>query len=154
LNDYQGTKEDFLKAFVEDLMFYSPMNDHVQVFWKIKDQAHILFLFFEDMKRNLDTEVKKVMKFMDKDYSQDQIDKLCNHLSFDSIKNNKMINKADTLKHLMEVRGKQYDPQKFSFIRKGECGGYKEELTEEQNIMLDKYNRKSEINFEKIQNWI
>ncbi|KAL7051816.1 hypothetical protein ACKWTF_004642 [Chironomus riparius] len=140
LHEYKGTKEEFYQAFVKNLMFYLPMNEHVVDFWKIKDQSNILFLFFEDMKRNLDQEVKKAMKFLSKNYSQEEIDKLCRHLSFESIKNNKNVNKDEVLIKFMQAGGKEYDQSDgFSFIRKGQVGGFKNELTTEQNEMLDEY---------------
>jgi len=139
IHGYQGIKEDFVTAFVKDLMLYSPMNEHITEFWKIRDEPNILFLFFEDMKRNLDQEVKKTMKFLDKSYSQEEIDKLCKHLSFESIKVNKMINKEVELKKLMEASGKDPSTKEFSFVRKGQVGGYKKELSVEENEMLDEY---------------
>jgi poly-D-alanine transfer protein DltD len=140
LHVYNGTKNDFYAAFAKNLMMYSPMNEHITEFWKIRDEPNVLFLFFEDMKKNLDQEVKKVIKFLGKNYSQEEVDKLCKHLSFESIRENKMVNKEIELKKLMEAEGKEYDQSDgFSFIRKGQVGGYKEELTSEQNQMMDAY---------------
>jgi len=140
LHGYQGTKEDFIEAFAKDLVPYSPMNDHVIDFWKIRDEPNILFLFFEYMKRNLDHEVKRAMKFLGKSYSQEEIDKLCQHLSFESVKNSKTINKDEAIKGLMELVGKKYEPKDgFSFIRKGKIGGYKDELSDEQIKLMENY---------------
>ncbi|XP_070495889.1 sulfotransferase 1C2-like isoform X2 [Chironomus tepperi] len=144
-HQYQGTKADFIEAFSKDLMFFSPMNRHVLDFWKIRDEPNILFLFFEDMKRNLEQEVKKTMKFLNKDYSQDQIDKLCTHLSFDSIKDNKTVNKNEELRRFVTSVGGNYDPSEYTFIRKGQVGGYKDELTVEENEMMDKYGNYAEF---------
>ncbi|XP_070498409.1 sulfotransferase 1C2-like [Chironomus tepperi] len=141
LHCYNGTKEDLIEAFLTDLMLYSPMNDHVLDFWKIRDQPNILFLFFEDMKRNLDQEVKRAVKFLDKDFSQEEIDKLCKHLSFESVKDNKMINKNEEIRMLKESIGVKFDPNAFSFVRKGQVGGYKKELTQKENEMLDEYSK-------------
>jgi len=120
-------------------MFFSPMNRHVLDFWKIRDDPNILFLFFEDMKRNLEQEVKKTMEFLGKNYSQEQIDKLCLHLTFDSIKNNKTVNKNEELEKFVTSVGGKYDPNEYTFIRKGQVGGYKEELSIKENEMLDRY---------------
>ncbi|XP_070495916.1 luciferin sulfotransferase-like [Chironomus tepperi] len=136
---YKGNKIDFITASVKDLMLYSPMNDHILDFWKIREQPNILFLFFEDMKRNLDQEVKKAMKFLGKSYSQEEIDKLCKHLSFESIRDNKMINKSEEVKNVKESFGEKYDENEYSFIRKGQVGGYKDEMTAEENEMIDEY---------------
>ena len=124
---------------------YSPMNDHVIDFWKIRDEPNILFLFFEDMKRNLDGEVKKAMKFLGKNFPQEEVDKLCHHLSFESIKNNKMVNKNEEIKNIKKSFGEKYDTNEFTFIRKEQVGGYKDELSAEENEMLDKFIKKSEM---------
>ena len=80
------------------------------------------------------------MKFLGKSYSQEEIDKLCQHLSFESIKNNKTINKDETIKGFMELVGKKYEPKDgFSFIRKGKIGGYKDELSDEQIKLMENY---------------
>ncbi|KAL7051814.1 hypothetical protein ACKWTF_004641 [Chironomus riparius] len=148
MNGYQGTISDFIETFVKDIMMYAPVNNHVIDFWNIRSQTNILFLFFEDMKRNLKQEVKKVMKFLDKDFTQNEIDKLCTHLSFESIKKNKMINKEEDIKHLMSLEGREYNPEKYTFIRKGKVGGYKQELTKEAIEMLDEYIKKAEFDIE------
>lgn len=120
-------------------MLYSPFNDHILDFWKIHDHSNVLFLFFEDMKRNLEQEVKKTIKFFGKNYSQEEVEKLCKHLSFESIKDNKMVNKNEEIRMVKESVGEKYDPEIFSFVRKGQVGGYKKELTLEENKMLDEY---------------
>lgn len=122
-------------------MLYSPMNEHVLEFWKIRNNSNVLFIFFEDMKRDLDQEVKKVMKFLGKNFTQEQIDKLCDHLSFESIRKNEMINRNEELKIFKESFGKKYDPNEYSFVRKGKVGGYKEELTADENDILDEYSK-------------
>ncbi|CAG9801248.1 unnamed protein product [Chironomus riparius] len=140
LHGYQGRMEDFIEAFSKDLVPYSPINEHIIDFWSIKDEPNILFLFFEDMKKNLDQEVKRAMQFFGKDFSQEQIDKLCQHLSFESVRNSKTVNKDEQIKLLMELGGKKYQPKDgFSFIRKGKVGGYKDELSDEQIKLLDNY---------------
>lgn len=139
LHSYKGTKEDFFEAFAKDLTMYSPFNSHVLEFWKIRNNPNILYLFYEDMKKDLETEVKKVIDFLGKKYSQDEIEKLCKHLSFDSMKQNKMINKNDEIRMLKEAAGEKYSEKEFSFIRKGQVGAYKKEMSVEQNQMLDDY---------------
>jgi len=143
--EYKGTKNDLIKAFVSDLAFNSPMNGHVLDFWKIRDEPNILFLFFEDMKRNLDQEVKKVIKFLGKNYSQEEVDKLCKHLSFESIKSNKMVNKDEEIKEMMNSVGRTFKEDEFSFIRKGEVGTFKNELSSEEIKMLDEYAKDSKL---------
>lgn len=139
LHFYKGSREDFVDVFTKDEMLYSPLNEHVLEFWKIRNQPNILFLFYEDMKRDLDGEVKKAIKFFGKEFSQQQIDVLCNHLSFDSMRKNESVNNNDIVRKVKESAGEKFDPNEFSFMRKGQIGSYKVELTAEENEKLDEY---------------
>lgn len=132
LEQYSGTKEDFLNAFISDRILFAPMNAQALEFWQLSksNSDNVLFVFYEDMKRNLHVEVKRVMKFLGKTFSQPDIDKLCEYLSFDSMKSNPSCN--------FEVLNKTND-EKFQFIRKGEAGAYKKELSNEQNEKFDAY---------------
>jgi len=139
MQGYRGTIETFVDAFANNQILYGPYNYHVLDFWKIREQPNILFLFYEDMKRHLKQEVKKAMKFLDKNYSEVEIDKLCDHLSFESMKNNPSCNFEDLSVMLSEL----YKSvgltaiEGYKFIRKGQVGSHKEELTEDEDKKLN-----------------
>lgn len=123
--------------FLNDQLVYSPFSSHVIEFWKLsQENSNILFLFYENLKKNLDHEVKKVMTFLNKNYTQEQIDKLCEHLSFNSMKKNASINwEPNTLP--LEI--KNQSEEKFEFIRKGNVGSHKNEMSESQINRFDEY---------------
>jgi hypothetical protein len=139
LHVYKGTKEDFMKAFLKDEMLYSPFNEHILEFWKIRNDPNILFLFYEDMKKDLKKEVRRAINFVGKEYSDDQVEKLVQHLSFETMQKNKRINKEDEIKMLKESAGETYNPEEFSFIRKGIVGGWKKDLSDAENEQFDSY---------------
>lgn len=128
---YEGNQEDFTEAFLKDQVIYAPFNDHVLDFWSIRDEPNVLFLFYEDMKRNMDQMVKETMKFLGKNFSQREIDKLCQHLSVESMRNNPMCNN-DSLVGLAKSLNKNGKTSgDFKFIRKGEVGSFREEFSHE-----------------------
>lgn len=129
--------ETFINSFVNDRMVYSPYNDHVLKFWEIRNEPNIIFFHFEDMKRNLKEVVEKVAAFFNKSFSSEDIDKLCDHLKFESMQNNKATNKADVIANMNRALGAEGN--QYKFIRKGKVGSHKEELTLEQIEMLDSY---------------
>jgi Sulfotransferase domain len=47
---YRGTKEDFIEAFLNDSIIYSPFFEHILDFWKVRHENYVLFLTYEDMK--------------------------------------------------------------------------------------------------------
>jgi hypothetical protein len=129
--------EIFINAFVNDKLLYSPFNDYVIDFWEARKKMNILYLHFEDMKRNLKEVLEEIANFLGKTFSTEEYDKLCEHLKFESMQNNRTANKADIMEQLNNVRG--IENSQFNFIRKGKVGSYKEELTLEQIEMLDSY---------------
>jgi hypothetical protein len=137
LQGYRGTKEDYIQGFLNDKILYSPMNEHILEFWKLRNEPNVLFLFFEDMKHRLKEVVKITAKFLNKNYTQQQIDELCVHLHVDSMRKNTACNNDDLTILLKGMHDKIEDD--YSFIRKGQVGAYKDELTQEEIAQLDNY---------------
>lgn len=57
----------------------------------------MLVIKYEDMQIDLAGVIRKVAKFIGEDVSEDEIPKLCEHLSFRSMKNNSTVNFKDGL---------------------------------------------------------
>lgn len=108
-------------------------------FWKVRNEPNILFTFYEDMKRDLASVVKKTANFLGKSINQEQIEKLCDHLSFDKMKKNPAVNKEAEMELLKKSVGENFSKEEFSFVRKGKVGGYKEEFNEEQIERIEKF---------------
>ncbi len=88
MQGYTGSKEQFLEAFLNDMVFYGPYHNHIKDFWYMRNESNILFLNYEDMKSVL----KKTSLFLGKSYSDDDLGVLEKHLTFDSMKNNSSVN--------------------------------------------------------------
>lgn len=134
----KGDIDDFLEALISNEIIHTPLHEHVLDFWKMRDQKNLLFIFYEDMKRDFDGEVKKLANFLGKSFTQEQIDMTCDYLSFDKMKKNPKLNfkeQSEDLKVLKE------DSNEFKFLRKGKIGSYKEELNEKQIDKLKKYSK-------------
>lgn len=86
LQNYSGSLEDFAEAFLNDLTCFAPYHEHILDFYALRNESNILFLRYENMISDLETEVRRTIKFFDKTYSDDEIKELCNHLSFKSMK--------------------------------------------------------------------
>ncbi|CRL08568.1 CLUMA_CG021369, isoform A [Clunio marinus] len=136
---YEGTQEDFTEAFLHNQVIYAPFNDHVLDFWNLRSKSNVLFLFYEDMKKNMAKIVEETMKFLEKNYSNDQVMKLCRHLSVESMRanpacnNDLLVEKAKFLNRNGQISGD------FKFIRKGIVGSYKDEFSQQVHKKFDAF---------------
>ncbi len=97
LEGYHGTFEVFVKAFLDDVCgYYTPFLDHVKDYWELqKTNKNVLFVFYEDMKKDLPSVIRRVSAFLERPVSEDDVSVLASHLSFDRMKNNSSVNKRE-----------------------------------------------------------
>lgn len=92
--------------------------DHLLAWWKHKDDDNILFLQFENMKKDLRSEVRKIAEFIGVNATDEMIDEVIERTSIKSMRNRGDIGKT--------------------FARKGEVAGWKNWFTIAQSEMMDK----------------
>merc|ERR1740128_321186 len=134
--NYTSDIDKFAEYFMNDELYYSPFFGHILEGWAKRDHPNVLFLFYEDMKRNLRGEIEKVCKFLGKSLSEAQVQSLLNHLRFDNFAKNEAVN---------------YNPAKKggfandsgNFIRKGKTGDWKNHFSAELDARLDQWIRKN-----------
>ncbi|CAH4037214.1 sulfotransferase 1C4-like [Pieris brassicae] len=117
---------------IKNYQSWSPYFDNVKEAWEMRNHPNLLFLFYEDMKKDLKSSVRRVCDFFGKKYSDDQIAKLCDHLTFDNFKNNPSVNFD-----LMKKIGLMHTDKEF--VRKGKTGGWREYFDEEMTAEADKW---------------
>lgn len=122
-NNYTGTQNDFLEAFVEDKLVFSPFWEHVLSFWELRNKENVLISSFEDMKADLSKVMKRTADFLGVSYNKEQEIELLEHLNFKNMKNNPMVNFENDINEL----GKE----NMHFIRSGEVEGWKKEMSPE-----------------------
>ena len=93
-------------------MIYTPFFPHVLDAWNKRHHPNLLFIFYEDLKRDLRGQLEKMATFLGKDLSQDQLDRSREHLKFENIEKNEAVNNE---------HGKKigYMNEEGKFIRKG-----------------------------------
>ncbi|XP_055611864.1 luciferin sulfotransferase-like [Uranotaenia lowii] len=122
---YKGSLDQFIQSFKKDLEYYSPYHSHVIEYYELQNYENILYLSYEDMKRDLRSSVLRTCQFFGKTYTDEQIEQLCQHLSFDSMKANDNVNYKDF------GGGK--------FMRQGSADGWKRELNADQIAEIDRW---------------
>lgn len=89
------------------------------------------------MKHDLPTVVRRTAKFLNKTMSDEQVDKLCDHLSFNNMKTNRAVN----LEAILEKSyGKSYlEGTDLRFIRKGMIGDWKNYMSDDLSRRFDEW---------------
>ncbi|XP_043942189.1 sulfotransferase 1C1-like [Protopterus annectens] len=125
-----GTWEEYLEKFMQGNVAWGSWYDHVKGFWEKKDQHQILYMFYEDMKENPEREVRKVMKFLEKNLPDHINSKIIQHTSFSAMKENPMANYST-------MPPAFFDQSSISFMRKGEVGDWKNHFSADQNKVFE-----------------
>ena len=127
---YAGDFPTYFDLFMDNLVIYSSYFEYIKEVWKQRNHPNLCLLFFEDMKKDLASSVKKVAKFLGKDVTDEMVEKLVDHLSFKRMKNNAAVNREE---------GKKlgFFTNEGQFMRKGEAGDWKNYFTDEMNKRMD-----------------
>ncbi|XP_057597662.1 sulfotransferase 1C2-like [Hippopotamus amphibius kiboko] len=139
-----GTWEQYFETFISGKVGWGSWFEHVIGWWEMRDRCQILFLFYEDIKRDPKQEIQKVMQFMGKNLDEVVLDRIVQETTFEKMKANPMTNRSTAPKAIL-------DQSISPFMRKGTVGDWKNHFTVAQNERFDEiYRQKTEgtsINF-------
>ena len=107
---------------------YGGWMKHVLEWWEHKDKLNILFLKYEDVKKETRKYVQTIAEFMGvKDVTPELVDRVVEQSSFSKMWVNPTVNN----------RIKEGASIGWTFLRKGEIGDWKNYFTDEQNIKFE-----------------
>ncbi|NXF97760.1 ST1D1 Sulfotransferase, partial [Eubucco bourcierii] len=127
-----GTLSEFLENFMAGKVAYGSWFEHVRGWWEKAQEKPILYLFYEDMKKDPRQELEKILKFLGKVVSEETMEKILHHTSFQQMKKNPAANYETMPPDLM-------DHSLSPFLRKGISGDWKNHFTVAQNKRFNKH---------------
>ncbi|XP_062952168.1 amine sulfotransferase-like [Cynocephalus volans] len=127
------TIEHFMKKFLDGKVVGSLWFDHIRGWYEHKHDFNILFMMYEDMKKNLRSSVLKISDFLEKELSEEDVDAIVRQATFQSMKCDPQANYDLILQKEVGTRNNE-----GCFLRKGTIGDWKHHLTVEQNERFDR----------------
>ena len=122
--------EDFFEKFLEGDVDFGDYFDHVLSWWTHKDDDNVLFLKYEDMKKDLPSAVAAIAKFIGQDISKELLEEIAHRTTFENMK-------KDSSANYEWRNSKVLKPTGTDFMRKGIVGDWKNYFTPEQVARLD-----------------
>ncbi|XP_054996212.1 sulfotransferase 1E1 [Sorex araneus] len=117
-----GTFPEFVEKFMDGLVPYGSWYDHAKSWWEKRKTSQVLFIFYEDLIEDLRKEVIKLIQFLGRKPSEELVNKIVHHTSFQEMKNNPTTNYTMLPDDMMN--------QKICpFMRKGISGDWKNHFT-------------------------
>ncbi|CAK8692823.1 unnamed protein product [Clavelina lepadiformis] len=95
--------------------------EHIRSWYQHKDDENVLFLCFEEMKRDLQKQVRRLADFIEVSLTDDDVKKVCENSSIGHMKNS----------------WKSSEMPATFFLRKGQVGDWKNHLTVAQSEKID-----------------
>ncbi|XP_049627326.1 amine sulfotransferase-like [Suncus etruscus] len=125
--------DNFIDIFLDGKVYGSLWFDHIKGWYEHRHQFNILFMSYEEMKKDLRSAVQKICKFLGKELSEGDIDAVVNQATFKNMRSDPRANYNDILKNEVGVKNNH-----GRFLRKGTIGDWKNHFTVNQSERFDK----------------
>lgn len=122
-----GDFDEYAETFMQGKVLYGPYWEYLSGF---EDRPNMLTVRYEDLRKDLKSELSRLGKFLGKRLDGEALDQLADHLSFEAMKKNPAVNQEKLLGSLKPGQG---------FIRKGIVGGYREVFSLELNAKFNRW---------------
>ncbi|XP_033230735.1 sulfotransferase 4A1-like [Belonocnema kinseyi] len=129
---YVGDFPTFWNYFKNDLTVFSPYWEHVKEAWAQRNHPNLLFMFYEELRADLLSAAKKVANFLGKNYNENQLSKLLDHLNIDNFRKNPAVNLYSWYNCGVYLNSE-------FFIGKGKTGNWKEFFSAEMEKEADEW---------------
>ncbi|PKK33713.1 amine sulfotransferase [Columba livia] len=121
----------FMERFLSGKVLASSWMDHVAGWYSHAEDFNILFLTYEEMKKDLRSAVLKICSFLGKKLSEEEVDSVVRQATFENMRKDPRANYENLPEELAEKN-------KGKFLRKGTVGDWKNIMTVAQSERFDK----------------
>ena len=126
---FVGDFSAYFDLFMDGLDNYGSYFEYVKLAWEKRHHPNVCMLFFEEIKKDISSVLRKVARFLGKNFTDEQIKKSAEFLSFKQMKQRGSNKEMDALLNKEDIAG--------SIMRKGEIGDWKNYFTEEMKKRMD-----------------
>ncbi len=130
-NGYKGTFAEFFEQFMNGKVNYGSWFQHVGGWWRHRHDLNVLFLTYEELKRDLEGCIRRIIAFCHLEVAPEKLPLTVEHCSFAFMKQHE--HKFDPALEVLWEQGTQFN----SFLRAGRMGEGARELTPEQQVRFD-----------------
>lgn len=106
--------DDAVDGMTSDTLFISPVLNYILNFWRVRNLSNVLFVAYEDLVTDAFATIKKISKFLECKYTDEQLIELTEYSSFDNMKKNKAINREEDIIRTENIHGKMRPDVEFT----------------------------------------
>ncbi|KAL7851755.1 hypothetical protein AOLI_G00221110 [Acnodon oligacanthus] len=121
---------EFYERFMEGRVYGNCWFEHIKVWYSHREEMNFLYITYEDMIKDLRTEVERICAFLGKVLSENELEDVVRHSMFKNMLNNEQAN-------YRQISSSLLDQQNGSFMRKGTVGDWKNHFTVAQSEQFD-----------------
>ncbi|KAK4320406.1 hypothetical protein Pmani_008715 [Petrolisthes manimaculis] len=131
--DYKDSLDSFIKLFMENDLVYCPFWPHIKQAWQKRNHPNLHFVFYEDLKADIQGELRKINQFLSTGLTEQQLKNVVQHTSFSSMKS-----RGDPIPD-KGLFNKELHQSSGGYFRKGVTGDWKNHFSPELNQEMDKW---------------
>jgi hypothetical protein len=120
--DFKGTWEEFLEHFMKGDLPWGSYYDHILEWWSHKNNQNVLFLKYEDLKKDLKGQTKIIGEFLGFHLSDEEAGFVSEKCTFQAMK----ANPDQAMKNFSKLF------KQGAYLRKGIVGDWKNHFSDEQ----------------------
>ncbi|XP_066467100.1 amine sulfotransferase-like [Tiliqua scincoides] len=122
--------DTFMDRFLEGKVIFNSWLDHIEGWYAHRNDFNILFLTYEEMKKDLRGTILKICNFLGKRLSEECVDEVVDKATFDKMRQDHRSNYEHFGSDLIDL-------SKGRFLRKGTIGDWKNTMTVAQSERFD-----------------